>query len=175
MKPAVHLHWQPDNLGDSPVASELLHGWNSEKTLQRIWSSWWGENMLRLIMPKAHKIILKATIVIPKAEDTGHLLSHLFLCYGKKMGQWRNYRNLHLKESGGRSFQQVWWWQTNLWWDTRSGSHKCDLAQLSSPGTDPQASVRAHGQETSARRLHFDICCHFLQRLLPSKCKKKKL
>lgn len=54
---------------------------------------------------KSPQNILKATIVIPKAEDTGHLLSHLFLCYGKKWAN--NETNLHLKESGVGSFQQV--------------------------------------------------------------------
>lgn len=114
--------------------------------------------------------ILKATIAIPKTEDTGHLLSHLYLCH-LKMSAYKETAETCTSWILGVTFQQVWWWQTNLWWDTRSGSQKCDPAQLSSQGTDPQASEQAHGQETSARRLHFDLCCHLLQRLLPSKFK----
>lgn len=114
--------------------------------------------------------ILKATIVILKTEDTGHLPSHLCLCH-LKIQTYKETMETCASCILGMMRQQVWWWQTNLWWDTRSGSQKCDPAQLSSPGTDPQASEPAHGQETSARRLHFDLCCQFLQRLLPSKCK----
>lgn len=104
-------------------------------------------------------------------QNRGHrtFAAHLCLCRLKIWAYKINDGNLHLLHL---RFQQVRWWQTNLWWDTRSGSQKRDPAQLSSPGRDPQGGEPAHGQETSARHLHFDLCCHFLQRWLPSECKR---